>query len=78
MFLDRLSLSLFADAGAAWFPRGFTARLPEYATIGALGAELVTDLGAVYGTPLRFRFGAARPPHAGAPFTAYVAFGPSF
>jgi hypothetical protein len=78
LYLDRMSLSLFADAGAAWFPRGFTSLRPLTATIGGLGAELVTDLGAVYGTPLRFRVGVARPPHAGAPVTAYVALGPSF
>jgi len=78
LYLDRMSLSLFADAGAAWFPRGFTSLRPLSATIGGLGAELVTDLGAVYETPLRFRLGVARPPHAGAPLTAYAALGPSF
>ncbi len=78
LFLDRVSLTLFADAGAAWFPPGFTTRLPSYATIGGLGAEVVTDLGALYGTPLRLRFGAARAPHSGAPIEWYVAFGPSF
>ena len=78
VYLDRTSVTLFADAGAAWFPRGFTTALPSSATIGGLGAELVSDFGAVYGAPLRLRLGVARPPHAGAPTTWYVAFGPSF
>jgi hypothetical protein len=78
VYLDRTSFTLFADAGAAWFPKGFTDKLPSSGTIGGLGAELVSDLGAVYGTPLRLRLGLARPPHAGAPVTWYVAFGPSF
>jgi hemolysin activation/secretion protein len=78
VYLDRMSLSLFADAGAAWFPKGFTTQLPSSSTIGGVGAELVTDLGAVYATPLRLRAGVARAPHAGAPLVLYVAFGPSF
>ena len=78
VYLDRMSLALFADAGAAWFPKGFTTRLPSSATIGGVGAELVADFGAVYATPLRLRAGVARAPHAGAPLVAYVAFGPSF
>ncbi len=79
VYLDRMSLSLFADGGAAWFPRGFTTLRPLTGTIGGLGAELVTDVGAVYGAALRFRIGAARAlrPHTPAP-TVYVAFGPSF
>ena len=78
VYLDRMSLALFADAGAAWFPRGFTTRLPASYTIGGVGAELVADFGAVYATPLRLRAGVARAPHAGAPLVSYVAFGPSF
>jgi len=77
-YLDRTSVALFADGGAAWFPRGFTTQLPTSASIGGVGAELVSDFGAVYGTPLRLRLGVARPTHAGAPVTWYVAFGPSF
>ena len=78
VFLDRMSLALFADAGAAWFPRGFTSLLPGYASIGSFGAELAVDFGALYGTALRFRLGAAMPLEAGAAPSAYVAFGPSF
>jgi hypothetical protein len=78
VYLDRMSLALFADAGAAWFPQGFTAQLPSYSSIGGVGAELVADVGAVYGTPLRLRAGVARPSHAGAPLALYLAFGPSF
>jgi len=78
IYLDRMSLTLFADAGAAWLPRGFTTQLPLHDAIGGVGAELVSDLGAVYGTPLRLRLGVARPPRTGAAATWYVAFGPSF
>ncbi len=78
VFLDRTSLTLFADGGAAFFPAGFTAALPRSATIGGIGAEVVATFGAVYDTPLTLRLGVARPPHAGAAATWYVAFGPSF
>ena len=78
LFLDRTSLALFADVGAAWFPRGFTSLLPDYASIGSFGAELAVDFGALYGTALRLRVGAAMPVAAGAAPAAYVAFGPSF
>lgn len=80
VFLDRLSLALFADGGAAWFPRGFTALFPTTSTIGSLGGELAADFGALYGTPLRLRAGVAwpHPLAGGAPVAAYVAFGPSF
>ncbi len=78
LYLDRVSLALFADGGAAWFPAGFTSRLPRSSTIGSLGAELVADLGVPYSFPVRLRLGAARPLTAGTTASAYVAFGPSF
>jgi hypothetical protein len=78
LYLDRVSLALFADAGAAWNPPGFSAALPQYASAGSVGAEVAFDLGAVYGTPLRLRLGAAQPLRAGTAPGAYLAFGPSF
>ena len=78
LYLDRLSVAFFADAGAAWNPVRFRASLPGYASVGSLGAELIADLGAVYGTPVRLRAGAAQALRGGAQPTVYLAFGPSF
>ena len=78
LYLDRMSLALFADGGAAWFPRGFTTRLPLTSRIASAGVELVADLGAPYEFPVRFRLGAAGPLTAGSSPSLYVAIGPSF
>ncbi|HYR31705.1 MAG TPA: hypothetical protein VEO93_07245, partial [Gemmatimonadales bacterium] len=54
---DKLSLSVFGDAGDAWDP-GRRARLTHLASAGA---ELVSDVTINYDFPLRFRVGVAQP-----------------
>jgi hemolysin activation/secretion protein len=54
---DKVSLSLFTDAGDAW-DAGQTARLTR---LQSVGAELVGDLTMGYEGLLRVRFGIAKP-----------------
>jgi hemolysin activation/secretion protein len=54
---DKLSLTLFADAGSAW-TNGSAVQL---ARLRSLGAELVGDMTISYDAPLRLRVGVARP-----------------
>jgi hypothetical protein len=78
VFLDRLSVSMFADGGVAWFPAGFTTSLPRRSSIGSVGVELNANLGVLYGVAIRARAGAAQPLAAGRSPSAYLALGPSF
>jgi len=76
---DKLSLTLFADAGSGW-NAGSAAQL---ARLRSLGAELVGDMTIGYDAPLRLRAGVAMPmapPPSGLPQRAvvYVALGASF
>jgi hypothetical protein len=54
---DKLSLSLFGDAGDAWEPGA----QPRLTHLYSAGAELVTDVNINYDFPLRLRLGAAEP-----------------
>ena len=65
-YFDRLSLTLFGDAGAAWCGEGTTNLIcggrptePEWLT--SAGAEVNLDAALPYDIPYRFRFGAAAP-----------------
>ncbi len=83
--LDKVSASLFTDAGFAWddsycpgFGTGTIIHSDCNAWIWSVGAELAADLGLGYEVPLRVRAGAAlrirESGHAG----AWVALGSSF
>jgi Tol biopolymer transport system component len=73
LFFDRLSGTVFADAGAGWNPG-------PVAWIASAGAELALDIAWLYDDAYRLRLGAARP-IAGAARgngTIYVLLGTSF
>ncbi len=55
VMLDRLSLSLFADAGSAW------RESDDIDVLASLGSELSVDLGLGYQFVYRFRVGVAQP-----------------
>lgn len=77
--LDRLSIALFADAGAATAnylcPRN-SGRTNCADWIGSVGGEVVVDAGAGYDFPVRLRVGAARRLSGGG--AAYFAVGSGF
>jgi hemolysin activation/secretion protein len=90
-FLDRISMSAFADAGTAWCPaptRGgpdCTAADTTREWIASAGAELNLDTALQYDAPYRFRLGVALPIQrsgtlAGTtrPVTGYVTVGLAF
>ena len=54
LFFDRLSGSIFADAGAGWDPS-------PVSWIASAGAELALDIAWLYDDAYRLRLGAARP-----------------
>jgi hypothetical protein len=54
LFFDRLSGSIFADAGAGWDPR-------PVEWIASAGAEIALDIAWLYDDAYRLRVGAARP-----------------
>ncbi|MBC7789856.1 MAG: PD40 domain-containing protein [Anaerolineae bacterium] len=61
-FLDRASLTLFADAGTAFDPgQGTFGRVPANSWLASVGAELNVDAALQYDIPYRFRLGIARP-----------------
>ncbi|GBD31251.1 Protein TolB [bacterium HR33] len=77
--LDRLSVTLFGDAGGGW--RSGEPMRPF--ALKSLGGELVLDLAVTYDVPVRMRVGAATPLSAGlgsAPGEVrwYLTFGSSF
>ena len=88
LFLDRSSVSLFADAATAWCGAGVVAsacasRASRATPLASIGAELVLDLAIFYDAPLTVRAGAAKPVGAqrtnGAARSAvYVAAGRAF
>jgi hypothetical protein len=73
LFFDRLSGSLFADAGAGWDPT-------PVAWIASVGAELALDIAWLYDDAYRLRVGAARPVAGSArgKGSVYVLLGTSF
>jgi len=76
---DKLSLTLFGDAGDSWS----AGDAPRLARLRAIGAELVSDLTVNYDAPLRLRLGVAGPlaaPPTGLPqrLLAYLALSSSF
>jgi hypothetical protein len=82
VFLDRSSISVFADAGAA-DDAPPSAPLPNDAWLASVGAELVLDTALQYDAPYRFRLGVAAPvvDHAVVPtrpVSVYVSLGTSF
>jgi hypothetical protein len=87
-FLDRTSLSLFYDAGAAWCerPTDSTSLCGPPGVDGRWAAALGAELNVVaavlsWDAPYRFRFGAARPVSRPVPVpdvTWYAAVGLSF
>jgi hypothetical protein len=77
--VDRLSLTLFADAGDAWDSGG----LPQPVRLASGGGELVGDLTVPYDFPVRARVGVAvpvrEPPSGGGRAArAYVVLGTDF
>ncbi len=70
-FADRLSMTVFSDAGRAWCPSAFAAQSASIGLcerpgardgwIASAGAELVLDAALQYDIPYRFRIGAAAP-----------------
>jgi hypothetical protein len=62
LFLDRLSLAVFADAGVSRARANCAAGKAGECSdgIGSVGAELVTDTGIGYDFPVRLRLGAAK------------------
>jgi hypothetical protein len=85
IFLDRTSLTFFADAGEAYCPRnvsppGPTVSGPACGTLDSsnplltsVGAELNMDTALQFDVPYRFRFGIARPLHGREEFAARAA-----
>jgi hypothetical protein len=79
LFFDRLSLTLFTDAGRAWCPAAFAAQDASVGLcerpgtrdgwIGAAGAEVVLDAAVQYDVPYRLRVGG------GVPFVAPAGVG---
>jgi hypothetical protein len=67
LFFDRISVSFFGDAGAAWCPPSWSARpvCDDIATsaqeswIASAGAELNIDAALMYDSPYRLRVGVA-------------------
>ncbi len=67
LFFDRVSMALFADAGAAWCPASYAALTvcddiptsPKNEWIASAGAELNLDAALQYDVPYRFRLGFA-------------------
>ncbi|NIR45980.1 MAG: BamA/TamA family outer membrane protein [Gemmatimonadetes bacterium] len=55
LFLDRVSMSFFLDAGSAWFDAD------AIDVLASAGAELSIDLAVNYNAVFRFRFGYAQP-----------------
>jgi hypothetical protein len=83
--LDRLSASLFTDAGFAWadtycpgFGTGTIIRSDCNAWIWSVGAELAADIGLAYEIPLRVRGGAALRIRESGRMGAWIALGSSF
>ena len=65
LFLDRSSVSLFADAATAWCGAGALAidcggRTSPGSPLASVGGELVLDLAIFYDAPLTVRVGAAK------------------
>jgi hypothetical protein len=75
LFFDRLSGTVFADAGAGWNPG-------PVAWIASAGVELALDIAWLYDDAYRLRVGAARPisaqPISGGKGSVYVLLGTSF
>ncbi len=71
LFADRISLTLFSDAGRAWCPGSLAAQESSAGLcerpgvrdgwIASAGAELVLDLAVQYDLPYRLRIGGAAP-----------------
>ena len=85
VFLDRTSVSLFADAGAAWDPanRGGGGVPFDSTILASAGAEVILDAALQYDLPYRLRFGVAAPLVDNSllkvdPVTFYVRIGSSF
>jgi Tol biopolymer transport system component len=82
IFLDRVSATLFGDAGDAWCPQDhMDARFcstPDLTPLLSAGLELSLDLGLFYSPPLRARFGWALPLRPRDDVVHYVAFGLAF
>jgi hypothetical protein len=81
LFLDRASVSLFADAGSAWGPR----TLGRFSTnwITSAGAELNLDAAIQYDIPYRLRIGVAVPVvdhsfNGAGPLSVYASLGLAF
>jgi len=70
-FADRMSMTLFSDAGRAWCPGSLASQRASVGLcerpgvrdgwIASAGAELVVDVALQYDAPYRIRLGAALP-----------------
>ena len=83
VFLDRISVSAFGDAGASWTPGDGTGATLSSSLIASAGAEASLNLGVLYDNPYIFRLGLAVPVvnRSGqdvAPVSVYVQLGYSF
>ncbi len=88
LFLDRVSASVFADAGRAWCGRDVRdtpqARVLCAQSVGtagwlaSAGGELLLDLGLAWDTPYRVRAGVARQVAGGRGTGGYVTLGVGF
>lgn len=88
LFLDRVSASVFADAGRAWCGHDVRntpqarALCPSTAIpdrwLASVGGELLLDLGVAWDTPYRLRAGLARQVAGGRGTGGYVTLGVGF
>jgi hypothetical protein len=78
LHVDRVSASLFADAGNAWGTSVHGALNPRRSTLASVGGEVVTDLLTFFTIPLTLRTGVAVRTSGGEGTTLYVRIGRNF
>ncbi|MEZ4415244.1 MAG: BamA/TamA family outer membrane protein [Gemmatimonadota bacterium] len=78
LFLDRVSASLFFDAGNAWGPSEAPFANPRQATLYSTGVELVSDWLPLWDSTLRIRSGVGVPLVEGDGARMYVRVGTAF
>jgi len=80
LHVDRITGSLFADAGNAWGPelgvRGY--QNPRRSTLASVGAEVTSEVLALWAAPLRIRTGVGVPLVQGSGARVYVRLGLAF
>jgi len=76
--MDRVSGSLFFDAGNAWGDAGGSLPNPRRTALASVGAEVQTSITALFSTRMFFRFGAARRLSSGTGGAIYLRLGTAF